>query len=325
LSPRTAGRDDPESDRVWRDATEKFQINFGGDGESLSEDHLPQLKVSFPDLRTEAIAAASLEQSFYAWSLLSVVPLTFLCGYLVWRDTRREVRIAELRSHFVSSVSHELRTPLTAIRMFAEALQLKYLTDPQAHQEYLDTIVNESERLSRLLNNVLDFSRIDRGQKSYQTAPTNLAEVVRAAIQTIQYPLQKQGFVLSLNVDDRIPPVAIDRDAIQQAILNLITNAMKYSGQSRQIEVDLFLDGESAVIRVSDHGIGIPVEEQARIFNAFYRAPIPENQAIAGTGIGLALVAHIAQGHGGTVQVESSPGKGSAFSIRIPVRAGAGA
>jgi signal transduction histidine kinase/tetratricopeptide (TPR) repeat protein len=322
---RAMSPQDSESDRIWRSATEKFQIQLDADGELLNEDQLPRLRVTFPDLRLETMAGGTLGQTFYAWSLVTIVPLTFLCGYLVWRDTRRDVRIAELRSHFVSSVSHELRTPLTAIRMFAEALQMKYTADPRVHQEYLDTIVNESERLTRLLNNVLDFSRIDRGQKSYQMTPSPLSEAVRTAAQTMEYPLQKQGFVLDLTVDDQIPPTAIDRDAIQQAILNLLANAMKYSGDSRNIGLELHRDGDSAVIQVSDHGIGIPEAEQTQIFNAFYRAPIPENQFIAGTGLGLALVAHVAEAHGGSVHVQSNPGAGSTFSIRIPLRVGGSA
>jgi signal transduction histidine kinase len=232
------------------------------------------------------------------------------------------VRIAELRSQFVSNVSHELKTPLTAIRMFAEALQLEYATDPKAHKEYLDTIVNESERLTRLLNNVLDFSRIDRGQRNYRMEPVLLAEVVRAAAQTMQYPLKDQGFFLSLRVDDQIPRVLIDRDAILQAILNLLTNAVKYSGRSRNIELQLSAKNGSAIIQVTDHGIGIPESEQHRIFEKFYRSSIPENHAIAGTGIGLALVAHIVEAHGGTVRVQSNPGEGSTFSICLPLLGG---
>jgi signal transduction histidine kinase len=308
------------SDRAAHGDPTKFQINAKGVGEPLGEQQLPGLRVTLPELEAAATAGPGLRRSFYGWSLLFVVPFTFLGGYLLWRDTRREVRIAELRSQFVSNVSHELKTPLTAIRMFAEALQMKYATDPAVHKEYLDTIVNESERLTRLLNNVLDFSRIDRSQKNYQMEMLPLGEVVYAAAQTMQYPFAEQGFRLGLTIiDDGIPPVLIDRDAILQAILNLLTNAMKYSGKSRTIELQLSAENGSAIIRVTDHGIGIPADEQKRIFEKFYRSPIPENQAIAGTGIGLALVAHIVEAHGGTVQVQSKPGEGSTFSIHLPI------
>ena len=312
-----------ESNRASNGSSPRFAFNMNGEGEPIWES-AGGLHITFPDFGADAAGGLGLRHSFYAWSILFVVPLTFVGGYLVWRDTRREVRVADMRSHFVSSVSHELKTPLTSIRMFAEALQMKYSADPQLREEYLDTIVKESERLTRLLNNVLDFSKIDRGQKGYRAQPTQLADVVRAAARTMQYPLEQQGFALTVNVDDRIPPVAIDRDAIQQAILNLLTNAMKYSGGSRDIALELLADGNSAVIRVSDHGIGIPVAEQTRIFEPFYRSPIPENAAVAGMGLGLALVAHAAAAHGGTVDVQSGPGRGSTFSLRLPLNVRAG-
>jgi signal transduction histidine kinase len=138
----------------------------------------------------------------------------------------------------------------------------------------------------------------------------------------MQYPLEQQGITLKLNIEAGVPVVAADSDAIQQAVLNLLANAMKYTGNSREIELRLAVDAGSAVISVRDHGIGIHAPEQRRIFDAFYRSPIPENQVIAGTGLGLALVAHVAEAHGGSVQVHSVPGEGSTFSIHIPLHAG---
>jgi two-component system phosphate regulon sensor histidine kinase PhoR len=144
-------------------------------------------------------------------------------------------------------------------------------------------------------------------------------------VRTIQYPLAQQGFALELTVCEGIPTVAVDRDAIQQAILNLLTNAMKYSGEHREIGVRVSAENGTAVIQVSDRGIGIPEKEQSLIFEKFYRVPSPENREIPGTGLGLPLVAHIAEGHGGTVQVKSRPGEGSTFSILLPLNAGGAA
>src|SRR4029077_11184666 len=172
----------------------------------------------------------------------------------------RERRMPEMRSQFVSSVSHELKTPLTSIRMFAETLQMNDSTPPETRAEYLDTIVNETERLTRLLNNVLDFSRIERGQKNYHMQPTPLKEVVDSAVRTMQFPLVQQGFNLRVNVCEGIPPVRADRDAVEQAILNLLSNAMKYSGHSRESALQLCSQNGSAVIQVADRGIGIPPE-----------------------------------------------------------------
>jgi signal transduction histidine kinase len=228
-----------------------------------------------------------------------------------------------MRSQFVSSVSHELKTPLTAIRVFAETLGMGRAADPTVQAEYLETIVNETERLTRLLNNVLDFSKIEQGRRIYRFEPTNLAEVVQAAVRTLQYPLAQQGFRLRVEIEDGLPAVRVDPDAIEQAILNLLTNAMKYSGESREIELKLQRQDRRAVIQVTDRGVGIPAKEQARIFEKFYRAATLENQRVPGTGLGLTLVEHIAKAHRGRVEVQSAPGKGSTFSIDLPLEGAA--
>ena len=312
-----------EADRLSRHSGPRFEIAARGAGDSLSDD-LPGLRITFPDGIADVAAGVSADRSLWGYSLGLVAVLTILSGFLLWRDMRRETHIAELRTQFVSSVSHELKTPLTSIRMFAELLQMRTTNDPQ-QSRYLDTIVSESERLTRLLNNVLDFSRIERGQKTYRLEPAPLAEVVQAAVRTIQYPLAQQGFALNLTIGASIPPVAVDRDALQQAILNLLTNAMKYSGSSREIELSLNAESGTAVIRVADRGIGIPEHEQSRIFEKFYRVPVPENREISGTGLGLSLVEHIARAHGGSVEVKSHPGQGSTFSILLPLKAGGAA
>jgi signal transduction histidine kinase len=219
----------------------------------------------------------------------------------------------------VASVSHELKTPLTAIRMFAETLSLGRTRDEQARSEYLETIVSESERLARLVDNVLDFSKIEQGKKIYRMRPTALPDVVRSAARAMQYPLAQQGFSLNVSVDDELPSLPGDADALEQAILNLLSNAVKYSGEGRQIDLCCARRNGDAVIAVTDQGIGIATGDQPRVFEKFYRVRSSNTELIAGTGLGLTLVKHIAQAHGGSVDVESSPGRGSTFSIRIPV------
>jgi signal transduction histidine kinase len=314
-----------ESDRASQGLATRFQILAGGDsGEALGE-NLPGLRLVLQlNNRIEA-GGGNLQRWFYVLSLTLVIGLTVLGGYLLWRDMRRELRVAELRSQFVSSVSHELKTPLTSIRMFAETLQIRRNANPRLHEEYLETIVSESERLTRLLNNVLDFSRIERGQKTYHMQPTRLTEVIQDVVRTMQYPLSEQGFNLNVDIRDGMPELAADRDALEQAILNLLTNAIKYSGENRDIELRLCSQNGSALIQVADRGIGIPAKEQGRIFEKFYRAAVPENRVISGTGLGLALVAHVAKAHGGAVEVESKIGEGSIFSIRLPLSAGGAA
>jgi signal transduction histidine kinase len=258
-------------------------------------------------------------QRFYIAALSLVLALALFGAYLLWRDVRRELHVAELRSQFVASVSHELKTPLTAIRMFAETLRMGRKTDPAVRDEYLDIIINESERLTRLLNNVLDFSRIESGRKIYHFAPHDLASIVKTAARAMHYPLAQQGFELQVEIDDGIPPVHGDPDALEQAILNLLANALKYSGSARKIELRLARDGAHAVIAVRDWGIGIEPADQRRIFDKFYRVARPENRLIPGTGLGLTLVDHIARAHHGFVAVDSTPGTGSTFRIHVPL------
>jgi signal transduction histidine kinase len=292
------------------------------DGELLGAS-FPGLIVRFHSEPTNAAGAPrDVRRWFYLVTLLLVLSVTLFGAYLVWRDVRRELRVAEMRSRFVSAVSHELKTPLTAIRMFAETLQMGRSADAEARAEYLETIVNESERLTRLLNNVLDFSKIERGKKTYRREATCLAEIVESSARAMRYPLEQQQLELAVHIEDGVPPARVDRDAIEQAILNLLANAMKYAGESSAIELRLRRSDGQAVIEVTDRGIGIELAEQERIFGQFYRVRTKQNEGIPGTGLGLTLVHHIAEGHGGHITVESSSGQGSTFSIHLPLEQG---
>lgn len=278
-----------------------------------------ELGSAFPGLRVhipkQVNPPAGVSHALLYSALSLVLAVTLFGGYLLWRDVRRELAVVQMRSQFVSSVTHELKTPLTAIRMFAETLRLRGSADRRMHGEYLDTIVHESERLSRLVDNVLDFSKIERGRKVYHFEPLSLGDVIAAAAQTMQYPLAQSGFRLAVEADSGVPTVRADKDAMEQAVLNLLTNAMKYSGSARDIALRLHRENGHALIEVEDHGVGIAPAEQTRIFEQFYRA----DQSVPGAGLGLTLVEHIARAHGGEVGVRSVPGEGSTFSIRIPV------
>jgi signal transduction histidine kinase len=296
-----------------------LKATTGADAEPLGPE-LPGLVVRFrPAAGVVSGEVRSIRLWSYAAALCLVIGVTLFGAYLLWRDVRREVRLAEMRSSFVSAVSHELKTPLTAIRMFAETLRMGRPADAGTRDEYLDTIVNESERLTRLLNNVLDFSKIEQGTKKYRRVSQSPAEIVSFAARAMQYPLAQQDFVLRTEIEEHMPPALVDRDAIEQAILNLLANAMKYSGESREIEMRLRSEDGMAVIEVTDRGIGIDPAEQGRIFERFYRVSSPDNDRIPGTGLGLTLVQHIAEAHDGHVTVRSAPGEGSTFSLCIPL------
>jgi signal transduction histidine kinase/tetratricopeptide (TPR) repeat protein len=291
-------------------ATDEAGVSLG--------DNLSGLRIRMPAMPQ----SRSTRQTFLIVALIASLAFTVVAGYLLWRDVQRDLRLSEMRSQFVSSVSHELKTPLTAIRMFTETLLLDEEVDRQTRMDYLDTILHESERLSRLVDNVLDFGKIERGRKNYRFQNVRLEQVVEHAARAAQYPLEQAGFVLDIEAQPDIPVVSADPDALQQAILNLLINAMKYSGDSRRIALSLTRKNGHACIDVVDHGIGIAPEDQSRIFDRFYRAPTAENQHIPGTGLGLTIVAHIAKAHGGRVEVSSTPGQGSAFTISLPLGVG---
>lgn len=289
-------------------------------GQTLGES-FPGLRFVIPE--SPADGGGGAREVFYLSALLLLLSITGLAAYLLHRDVRRESQLAALRSQFVSSVSHELKTPIASIRAFAELLDLGRARSEQEKSEYLKTILGESERLSRLVDGVLEFSRIEQGKRVYRIQPVALDEVLRAAAHALDYLLIQGRFELRTQIDPTVPKVPADRDALEQAVLNLLSNAMKYSGDDRRIDLSLSLDRNNAVIRVRDRGIGIPIEQQSLIFERFHRAPDSESRNIPGAGLGLALVDHIVKAHGGRVAVESSPGAGSTFSILLPVEVNA--
>jgi signal transduction histidine kinase len=262
----------------------------------------------------------SIPGTLYASVLFLVLGAVFLAAYLLLRDLHREADTAAMRSHFVASVSHELKTPLTSIRAHAETLLMGRAENPETTREYLKTIVSESERLTRLVESVLDLSRIEQGRKTYRMKTTRLGEVVHSAAKTMEYPLSQLGFTLTISSDATEPTLVADADALEQAILNLLGNAMKYSGAARSIEMRMGSATDEAFVDVVDHGIGIPREDQTRIFEKFHRVQSADTEGIAGTGLGLALALHVAEAHNGRIDVVSNVGQGSTFSLRIPLQ-----
>lgn len=275
------------------------------------------LGIKFQGTTAEAISRRWVWQSFLILGVLSVL----MIGGLVftYRSINRQVELARLKSDFVSNVSHELRTPLALIRLYAETLELGRITTQEKKHEYYGIIRKESERLSALINNILDFSRIEAGRKEYDFRETDIAELVRNTLDSYRYQIEQQGFALEEEIDTSIPAVRVDREAIARALVNLVNNALKYSDSEKFLGVKLYRDQSVLKLEVSDRGIGIERQEQARIFEKFYRTCDPLVHNTKGSGLGLSLVRHITEAHGGDVEVESVPGRGSKFTMSLPL------
>ena len=251
--------------------------------------------------------------------LILLLDLLLLAGaVLIYRNVRAQTELARAKSSFVSNVSHELRTPLALIRMFAETLSMGRLKDEEKKQEYYGTIVRESERLTHLVNNILNFSRMEAGKKEYRKQQADLNDVVRGVLETYTHHLQRQGFVLTTAYSIEPLVTVVDGEAVAEALINLLDNAMKYSRDRKAITVRTQRLAGELVVAVQDQGIGIAPEHHRRIFETFYRVPSGLVHETKGSGLGLSLVKHIMDAHGGRVDVESTPGSGSTFRLLFP-------
>ena len=238
----------------------------------------------------------------------------FLGVALIIRDITREKQIARLQSDFISNVTHELKTPLTSIYMFAESLKLKRVKKESDKDEYLSIILKESERLKRMINNILEFSKMEKGKPEYHLVHSNLAELIKTTVHQFAYWFEKENFEIVTELDEKIF-TEVDTEKIKQAISNLLSNALKYSTITKQIIIRLYKTSNNIIIDVEDHGIGMAENQLSLIFEKFYRVEQKEN--ISGTGLGLTVVKEIIEAHNGKITVTSKIEKGSKFSITL--------
>ena len=276
------------------------------------------LGIKFQGTSADAIAGRWLQQSFLILGVLSLLMIGGLV--LTYRSVSKEMALARLKSDFVSNVSHELRTPLSLIQLYAETLELGRIKTQEKKEEYYRIIRKESERLGRLINNILDFSRIEAGRKEYDMRETDIAELVRNTLDAYRYQIEKNGFAFEASIDSSIPTVRVDREAIARALVNLVNNALKYSADEKFLAVKLYSTSGMVKLEVVDRGIGIARRDQSKIFEKFYRTCDPLVHNTKGSGLGLSLVRHITHAHGGEVDVESTPGKGSKFTLSLPLQ-----
>jgi signal transduction histidine kinase len=238
---------------------------------------------------------------------------------LTIRATDREARLAQAKSNFVSNVSHELKTPLSLLSLFSEILELGRVKNEEKKIEYYRIMRHESRRLNKTIDNILDFSKIEAGRKTYNFVHSDIAEVIESVLSSYRYQIVNSGFDIQTNTEPDLPQVLIDREAMAQAISNLLDNGIKYSRDVKQLSITTKTLGSSLSVEIADHGIGIPRAEQARIFEKFYRVGNGLVHDVKGSGLGLSLVKHIIEAHQGTISVESDVGKGSRFTILLPL------
>lgn len=262
---------------------------------------------------------ANARTRLYAWILvLLVVILAIGISATVWIMVR-ESRLSRLKTDFVSNVSHELRTPLTSIRLFTDTLLMDRTSGEEEKKEFLQIISTESDRLSRLVERILDFSRMEAGRRAYVFEPVHVSSVVDAAAAACCSLARQKDIGIDLDIPADIIPADLDHDAMVEVVINLLSNAIKYSPAKKRVKVRAWSEENYLMISVEDHGIGIPKSEQEKIFEKFYRVETPLSSDVSGSGLGLSLVRYIVRGHGGTVSVKSARSKGSTFMVRIPL------
>ncbi|MBM3297160.1 MAG: HAMP domain-containing histidine kinase [Candidatus Aminicenantes bacterium] len=253
------------------------------------------------------------------WALVLTFLVSILAGgTLVLKTFRREVELARNKTTFVTNVSHELKTPLTSIRMFAEMLKEGRLEQPAKREQYLGLMVSETDRLTRLVNNVLDFSRMEKGKKTYAPRICDAVLLARDTAEGQRLRLEHKDFRFSFRAPDEPVLVRADEEAVKQALLNLLANAENYSDTRREVEVEVAADAGEAFIRVLDRGIGVPRQQAGKLFQEFFRADDSLTARTKGTGLGLAIARRLVRDQGGDIVYAPRPGGGSLFEIRLP-------
>ncbi len=239
-------------------------------------------------------------------------------GLFTGRLVGRELDLARMKTSFAANVSHELRSPITQIRLKGESLQLDLVVDDEDRTQHYDAIVREAERLSRLVDNVLDFAAIERGTKNYMIRPADLGTTLRNATESMRISMEARGLAFDTDIPDDLPMIPHDQEAVAQALTNLLSNAVKYGAQGKWLGLSTTVLPDGVEIYVADRGIGIDKDELPRIFEQYYRCQDPRARRLKGTGIGLAIVKYIMESHGGQVTVTSTPGRGSVFTLFLP-------
>jgi two-component system phosphate regulon sensor histidine kinase PhoR len=274
------------------------------------------------ELRDTTINELARSRSKKDLLLIIIVDLILLLGIgVIYFNMKKQMELSQLKTDFISNVSHEIRTPLALISMYIETLEMGRVPSKEKIQEYYQIILQETQRLSGIVNKILSFSQIENKKRTYTFSQSDINEIVCRVAETYKFSLEKKGFKYTVECTSELPKVKIDGEAVADAVVNLIDNATKYSNQKKEIRIKTGSNKEWIYIEVSDKGLGISENEQKHIFEKFYRVT-EKNLALKakGSGLGLAIVKHIMDSHNGRIDVKSQKGKGSTFSLMFPIK-----
>ena len=286
---------------------------------SYFDDNFPPWRIEVPGELNRPLVSGGFYKSFYFWSILIMMVILVFGIVIINRTIAHEKEILQLKSDFVSSVSHEFKTPITSIKALTERLLEGTVKDQQRVRDYYSVISRDAENLSRLVGNILDFSKMEEGKKEYDFEEADFKGWLEQTVRDFSGTTQRGKIIFQSGITDHSIHVKIDKASMKLAIDNLLDNAVKFSSENSEVNILLEKQEKSVVVRVKDYGIGIPGDEQAKIFEKFYRGKDSAAYSATGTGLGLTIVKQVVEAHGGEIRVESEIGKSTIFSVILPM------
>jgi len=286
---------------------------------ALFDNNFPPWRLELANIGIKGSVEKNIFASFYFWTIITLIIILVFGTALIARIVAHEMEILKIKSDFVSSVSHEFKTPLTSMKALTERIEKGKVTQPAKLKQYISIISNDIDRLIRLVGNILNFSNIEEGKKVYKKEETNIIIWLKETINNYKQESIESGISISVDIENDLPAVFIDKDALTQAIFNLLDNAVKFSRENKQVGVTGLKNDSSIIIKIKDKGIGIENDEKDKVFEKFYRGSSAVKYYIKGTGLGLALVKSIVEAHNGYIEVKSEPGWSTVFTITLPV------
>jgi signal transduction histidine kinase len=283
------------------------------------ENNFPPWKIELFQTPANGLEILDLRRNFYFWTIVTLVVVLAFGAFLIVRTIGHEMEILKIKSDFVSSVSHEFKTPLTSIKALMERLVDGKVRDPGKMDRYFSIISQDTDKLTRLVNNLLDFSKIEEGKREYVLSNTDIVQIATEQVGRFNKEQEPASPAIRLEIAGEIPTLRADADALSRALANLLSNAVKFTPPGKAIRVSLAADGKNVILEVEDEGIGIHPDEVGKVFEKFFQGRNALDQSVKGTGLGLTLVKHIVEAHGGKILIESRPGLGSKFSMVFPI------